>query len=117
MRTVIQILLSVQVVYALGSKDYRNYLYGSNCWPSTSVWNFLNDTMEGRLTMLIQPAYFCHDPHFDAKACEDMYKNSMDMQWTTDQSGALVDLKWLADPSTPFKLTCTFNVSRSLPCP
>jgi hypothetical protein len=73
--------------------------------------------MEGRLTMLMQPAYFCHDPHFYAKACEVMYKKIIDMQWTKDHSGALVDLKLLADQSCPFELTFAFNVSRSLPCP
>jgi hypothetical protein len=51
--------------------------------------------------MLIQAAYFCHDTHFDAKACDVMYKKSMDMQWTKDQTGAHVDLKWLADPEQP----------------
>ncbi|GAB5590130.1 hypothetical protein Unana1_05030 [Umbelopsis nana] len=117
MNNFIKVLLLSSFVYASNSDIYGKCTYRDSCWPNASVWKDLNNTMDGRLVTPIQPAYYCHDPHFDKDACDKMYQNNQDMQWATDQSGALVDQKWLADPSMPFEQTCAFNVSRNLSCP
>lgn len=43
---------------------------GDSCWPSTDGWSTLNDTIGGRLVATVPLGSPCHDPSYDAEACE-----------------------------------------------
>lgn len=38
-------------------------------WPSTSAWNTLNTTVNGRLIATVPVGSPCHDPNYDEAAC------------------------------------------------
>ncbi|RSM10845.1 hypothetical protein CEP52_003301 [Fusarium oligoseptatum] len=44
-------------------------LPGDACWPSTSVWNEFNKTVDGGLIKTVPIGSPCHDPTYDAVAC------------------------------------------------
>jgi len=43
---------------------------GDACWPSEKEWSSFNSTVGGKLVKTIPVASVCHDPHYDAAACE-----------------------------------------------
>jgi hypothetical protein len=45
---------------------------GDDGWPSIREWNALNDTVSGRLIKTAPAGHVCHDPTYDAKACETL---------------------------------------------
>ncbi|QKX64758.1 uncharacterized protein TRUGW13939_11934 [Talaromyces rugulosus] len=50
-------------------------LPGDSCWPSTSQWDSLNRTVNGRLVATVPIGSPCHDPHYDEAACADLQSN------------------------------------------
>ena len=50
------------------------------CWPSTSEWNKLNSSVEGRLVQTHPIGSPCHDPTYDAAKCQFLQQ-----QWTTPE--------------------------------
>jgi hypothetical protein len=51
---------------------------GDVCWPSSSDWNSLNQTVGGRLIATVPLAQACHDPNYDPVRCQalrDGWKN------------------------------------------
>jgi hypothetical protein len=40
------------------------------CWPSTSDWSSLNQTVGGRLIATVPLAHPCHDPNYDPERCQ-----------------------------------------------
>lgn len=51
-------------------------LPGDSCWPKPDVWKGLNQTVNNRLIKVVPIGAQCHDPHYDAKACE-----ALQAQW------------------------------------
>ncbi|KAH7129381.1 hypothetical protein B0J13DRAFT_136940 [Dactylonectria estremocensis] len=47
-------------------------LPGDACWPSKSVWNALNATVDGQLIATVPLGSPCHDPNYDAALCEEL---------------------------------------------
>lgn len=43
---------------------------GDACWPSTSEWAKLNQTVDGRLIKTIPLGKPCHAPNYDAAVCD-----------------------------------------------
>jgi hypothetical protein len=43
---------------------------GDSCWPLTSTWTALNETVGGRLIATVPLGSPCHDPDYDADTCE-----------------------------------------------
>ena len=56
------------------------YLPGDPGWPSTSDWNNLNDSVNGRLIAAVPLAQPCHTPNFNAAECAKIQAN-----WTWPQ--------------------------------
>jgi hypothetical protein len=53
------------------TSEYRS-IPGANSWPSISDWIGLNDTVSGRLIKTAPAGHVCHDPTYDAEACEKL---------------------------------------------
>ena len=45
---------------------------GDACWPSSSDWTQLNQTVSGRLIATVPLARACHDPNFDSARCQTL---------------------------------------------
>lgn len=43
---------------------------GDVCWPSTSDWDSLNQTVSGRLVATVPLGQACHDPNYDPVKCQ-----------------------------------------------
>jgi hypothetical protein len=43
---------------------------GDNGWPTVDNWSALNASVSGRLIKTTPAAHVCHDPTYDAAACE-----------------------------------------------
>jgi hypothetical protein len=43
---------------------------GDSCWPSTSEWKALNQTVGGRLIATVPLGHPCHDPTYDGAECQ-----------------------------------------------
>ncbi|KAF5006939.1 hypothetical protein FDECE_6715 [Fusarium decemcellulare] len=62
--------LALLAVSANGSATPKcRSLPGDASWPSTSLWNQLNKTVDGNLIKTVPLGSPCHDPNFDAVAC------------------------------------------------
>jgi hypothetical protein len=46
-------------------------------WPSTKTWSTLNSTVNGKLVATVPIGSPCHDPTYDADACD-----ALKAQWT-----------------------------------
>jgi hypothetical protein len=79
-----RISLAATVVTALSRLTYVAALAGA-CrslpgdanWPSISEWEFLNNTLHGRLEATVPLASICHGTDFDSAAC-----NALKNDWT-----------------------------------
>ncbi|KAM0415954.1 hypothetical protein ACHAPT_013108 [Fusarium lateritium] len=58
------------VAVSAGSTPKCRCLPGDACWPSTNVWNQFNKTVDGGLIKTVPIGSPCHDPTYDAEACE-----------------------------------------------
>ncbi|KDQ07937.1 hypothetical protein BOTBODRAFT_38376 [Botryobasidium botryosum FD-172 SS1] len=67
---------------------------GDYCWPSATSWARLNDTLSGRLIRSLPAAAACHDPYYDAAACDAIRTNWTDPNWRSDTPGAYQDTAW-----------------------
>ncbi|CAJ0553160.1 Ff.00g116720.m01.CDS01 [Fusarium sp. VM40] len=84
-------------------------LPGDSCWPKPDVWKGLNQTVNNRLIKVVPIGAQCHDPHYDAKACE-----ALQAQW-------LNPLLHIESPSSPMQLSfgnqsCDPFTPREQPC-
>ena len=65
-------------------------LPGQDCWPSTSQWDTLNQTVGGRLTIVYPLGKPCHDPTFDNATCLAVANQYTNSSWRADQIGSLL---------------------------
>jgi hypothetical protein len=49
-------------------------LPGDACWPAQQAWSQLNSTVNGNLVATVPIGSPCHDPTFDATACDALQK-------------------------------------------
>jgi len=60
---------------------------GDRCWPTTSKWKSLNDTVNGVLKAVVPDAAVCYNtfngkPTYNAAACAEVTQNFPGEQWT-----------------------------------
>ncbi|KAH6689806.1 FAD binding domain-containing protein [Plectosphaerella plurivora] len=84
-------------------------LPGDACWPATAKWNALNSTVAGRLVATKPIGSPCHDPTFDAAAC-DALKASWFNPLTHIPSSSSVMQTYFANQS------CDPFTDRAIPC-
>lgn len=62
--------LAAAVAAAANSTGSQCYVLPSDSdWPSTSTWDSLNTTVNGRLIATVPIGSPCHEPNYDAAAC------------------------------------------------
>jgi hypothetical protein len=54
-------------------------LPGDACWPAGDAWASLNETVDGRLIADVPIGSPCHDPNYDALACENLKANWLEV--------------------------------------
>ena len=74
---VIAALVSFAADASEAAPDSCRCLPGDDCWPSSSDWQSLNETVSGRLIETVPIGSPCHDPTYDGETCEALRE-----QWT-----------------------------------
>lgn len=82
--------------------DSCRCLPGDACWPSAARWHRFNETVGGRLVASEPIGSPCHDPTYDAEACEALRE-----EWFNPltQYVASVALRTFS-PSSPYCWRC-----------
>ncbi|KDQ14478.1 hypothetical protein BOTBODRAFT_174674 [Botryobasidium botryosum FD-172 SS1] len=81
------------------------------CWPSDPAWAHLNRTLSGHLIRSRPSASPCHDPHYDAQACEEAKRSWHDSFWRARQPGGYQDIAWEGGDKP-----CFIDTPRDAPC-
>ncbi|KAJ5947494.1 FAD binding domain protein [Penicillium verhagenii] len=85
---------------------------GDDCWPSTSVWNAFNQSVDGRLVATVPLATPCHTPHYDEEACASL-KTGWDLPEEHYQSSSSFMAPFFTngtcDPYHPISKPCTLG--------
>ncbi|OAA67716.1 FAD-binding, type 2 [Akanthomyces lecanii RCEF 1005] len=84
------------------------------CWPSQSQWASLNASVSGRLIAVQPVAHVCHNPGYDAAACNASMALAESSVWRDENPGAVQWTNWEAWPER--NETCSFDLSRDVPC-
>lgn len=84
------------------------------CWPSQSQWASLNASVSGSLIATQPVGHVCHDPGFDAAACNASMAQSQDSVWRDQQPGAVQWTNWEAWPER--NESCFLDLPRDVPC-
>ncbi|KAF1732778.1 putative FAD-linked oxidoreductase [Beauveria bassiana] len=84
------------------------------CWPSQSQWASLNASVSGNLVALRPVAHVCHDPGYDAAACNASKALSESSVWRDQNPGAVQWTNWEAWPER--NETCSFSLPRDVAC-
>lgn len=84
------------------------------CWPSQSQWASLNTSVSGHLIAVQPVAHVCHNPGYDAAACNASTALSESSVWRDENPGAVQWTNWEAWPER--NETCSFDLSRDVPC-
>ncbi|KAI1339585.1 FAD binding domain-containing protein [Xylariaceae sp. FL0016] len=80
-----------------------------DCWPTDSVWNDFNATVDGRLIKTVPIGSVCHDPTYDEGAC-DALKAAWREPWPHyNSSSSAMTTYWSNNNCNPF-------AARSVPC-
>ncbi|EPE26888.1 FAD-binding protein [Glarea lozoyensis ATCC 20868] len=89
---------------------------GDACWPSTSTWNTLNNTVGGRLIKTVPIGAVCHDTFpgvsYNAKKCADVQGNWARPELhdeTTHSPMAAFFANMSCDPFTPRSAPCVIG--------
>ena len=88
-RTSMQAARFLAGALGVAAKECR-CLPGDDCWPATSSWTALNETLEGRLVKTIPIGSPCHDPNYDLLTCLSLRQRWLD-----------TDLQCVAGPLIP----------------
>ncbi|KAK2031715.1 FAD binding domain-containing protein [Colletotrichum zoysiae] len=94
---------------AVAPKQQCLCLPGDACWPSTASWDALNTTVGGRLVATAPIGSPCHDPTYDAAACEAL-QSSWSNPLTHIPSSSSVMQSYFANQS------CDPFTDRAVPC-
>ncbi|KAH7014646.1 FAD binding domain protein [Microdochium trichocladiopsis] len=84
------------------------------CWPSAQAWQGLNRSVDGALVGLKPFSFPCHDPNFDAAACDSVRLQSNGSIWRASNPGGVQWENWDALPAE--NQTCYVHSARGIPC-
>ena len=70
-------LVSTAVLALPGRAQDCHVLPGDAQWPNEQAWSKLNTTVGGKLVATVPIGSPCHDPTYDATACD-----ALKAQWT-----------------------------------
>ncbi|KAJ8081677.1 hypothetical protein PM082_007523 [Marasmius tenuissimus] len=93
---------------AIGAPECR-LLPTDSAWPSDSVWEAFNTSVDGRLVKTVPIGSPCHDPDFDEESCTIVRKNWRVPDFHQASSSSVMDPLFLNNSCDPFS-------SRELPC-
>jgi hypothetical protein len=94
--TVMLLSRLVSLVFAAPTVDRCVCLPSQSCWPSSSAWNSLNNSVAGKLQAVYPVARPCHAPTYDASACLAVATNFTNGTWKSEQIGSST-VKRIAD--------------------
>lgn len=86
---------------------------GEACWPTSSELDALSAKLSSPDALLRQinpPDFACHDPAYNATACDYATNEASDLTWRTAQPGGTVN------PLFESQAAFSFNVTASLQC-
>ncbi|ESZ91957.1 hypothetical protein SBOR_7666 [Sclerotinia borealis F-4128] len=88
------VLFLIQLLCTASAQTVNNYscraLPGDSLWPSTTEWNKLNNTVDGRLVATVPIASPCHDPNYDATECAYLQANWANPSLHFNSSSSLI---------------------------
>ena len=113
------------LVFASAPADKCVCLPGQACWPSSGDWSTFNDTVGGKLTVIVPLGQPCHDPTFDSSACQAISQQYTNSTWKADQIcilqsrskltvAGLQQVNW--EVNNLLNETCYIDTNRSIPC-
>ncbi|KEY73156.1 hypothetical protein S7711_09595 [Stachybotrys chartarum IBT 7711] len=94
---------------AAPTADSCRCLPGDACWPSTAKWDRFNSTVGGRLVASEPIGSPCHDPNYDAAACEALQAQWFDPSTHIPSSSSIMQTYFANQSCDPF-------TDRSVPC-
>lgn len=84
------------------------------CWPRQHEWQALKASMDGSLVAVRPVAHACHEPGFDAAACNASASQASNSAWQALQPGAVQWTNWEAWPER--NESCYLDGPRDTPC-
>lgn len=84
------------------------------CWPSQSQWASLNASVSGNLIAVQPVASVCHNPGYNAAACNASMALSESSVWRDQNPGAVQWTNWEAWPER--NESCSFDLPKDVPC-
>lgn len=80
-----KLLLIAKLIWSMllaklsGAQNNTNCLAlpGDAAWPNAEAWSALNETVNGKLVKTVPIGSPCHDPNYDASACD-----ALKAEWT-----------------------------------
>ncbi|KAG8919912.1 hypothetical protein FRC02_001291 [Tulasnella sp. 418] len=83
-------IVASQAVYASPNHCH----YGEPCWPTASIWQNFNTSINGQLAVVLPPAAPCHAPNYNEAGCSAARSNWFNSFWRADQLGAYQSPYW-----------------------
>ncbi|KAJ2901620.1 FAD binding domain-containing protein [Zalerion maritima] len=80
-----------------------------NCWPSAKEWDTLASKLEGRLIPTVPLGTPCHDPTYNASACETLQKEWFSPETHLESSHSVMHPYWANN-------SCEAYTDRGKPC-
>lgn len=102
-------LLSLLALASTVVADQCHCLPGDSCWPSTSSWSSLNQTVGGRLVATVPIGTPCHGSTYDAAACATLRSNWTLPETHLDSSSSVMQTYFANQSCDPF-------TAKSRPC-
>ncbi|KAF4981966.1 hypothetical protein FZEAL_2312 [Fusarium zealandicum] len=97
------------VAVSCGATPKCRCLPGDACWPSTDVWNQLNETVSGGLIKTVPMGSPCHDPNYEADTCDALQDAWKLVETHIDSSSSVMQAYFANQSCDPF-------LSQSRPC-
>ncbi|KAH7109428.1 FAD binding domain-containing protein [Dendryphion nanum] len=104
-----KIVLAIFIGGVKGAKADCRCLPTDSCWPSRDVWSKLNSTVDGKLVATVPIGSPCHDPTYDANACEALKKQWFNPLTHVPSSHSIMQSYFANQSCDPF-------TDRSVPC-
>ncbi|KAI4940790.1 hypothetical protein J4E91_011234 [Alternaria rosae] len=102
-------LLGAVLLARLGSAQDCYRLPSDADWPSDNAWSTLNSTVNGKLVATVPIGSPCHDPTYDADACDALKSSWLNPLTHTPSSHSIMQSYFANQSCDPFS-------DRSIPC-
>ncbi|KAB2103633.1 FAD-linked oxidoreductase [Alternaria gaisen] len=102
-------LLGALLLTRLGDAKQCYRLPSDADWPSTEAWSTLNSTVNGKLVATVPIGSPCHDPTYDADACDALKAEWLNPLTHTPSSHSIMQSYFANQSCDPFS-------DRSIPC-